>query len=133
MEAKAFYRIALFMWMLLLIGHTEAANSPLHCSSPVLPGIPGRDGLPGRDGVPGLNGLPGRDGPVGPPGSCQEKDVEAQISDRLRLLSDVIVKTVLVYLRLPLQGCTSKSLSQRLPLHGFSNQIHLLVHALDRE
>ena len=87
MEAKAFYRIALFMWMLLLIGHTEAANSPLHCSSPVLPGIPGRDGLPGRDGVPGLNGLPGRDGPMGPPGSCQENDVEAQISDRLRLLS----------------------------------------------
>ena len=87
MGAKAFYRIALFMWMLLLIGHTEAANSPLHCSSPVLPGIPGRDGLPGRDGVPGLNGLPGRDGPMGPQGSCQENDVEAQISDRLRLLS----------------------------------------------
>lgn len=36
---------------------------------------------------PGLNGLLGQDGPMGPPGSCQENDVETQISERLRLLS----------------------------------------------
>ena len=91
MEDRTFCLVTVFIF--LLIEHNEAANPPLYCTSPSVPGIPGRDGLPGRDGspgrdgTPGLNGLPGRDGPMGPPGSCLQKAIETKFNETLPLLS----------------------------------------------
>ena len=117
-----------------MLEHTHAADSPLHCYSPVLPGIPGRDGLPGRDGVPGLNGLPGRDGPVGPPGSCQEKDAEAQISDQLRLLLGCHCENCTSIFEVDLTtGVYEQASPSETTLTWIQQPNHLLVHALDRE
>ena len=89
MGPRAFCLVAVCMF--LHINHNQAAESPWSCAHPPVPGLPGRDGTPGRDGLPGLNGLPGRDGPVGPPGSCPEKDeienLKAQLNETLHKLA----------------------------------------------